>query len=99
MSCSLEPAEKRDRLADFAALALRAEERIEEQDTISLRFFPDPDLAREAAELASRETDCCSFIKFRLEIQAESLLMVASAPPMFSQVLKRMFSTSPSSTT
>jgi hypothetical protein len=66
---------------------------------ITLRFAHDPELAREVAELAALETGCCSFLTFRLDIETDALRLTASAPPMFNQTLKRMFSTSPSATT
>jgi hypothetical protein len=98
-SCSLPASEQRERLLDWAALVERAEDVVFGRDTVTVRFAPDPNLAKTAAELAGCEMGCCSFLKFRLEIDRNAVTLVASAPPMFAQTLKRMFSTSPSSTT
>jgi hypothetical protein len=98
-SCSLTPSEQRERLLDWAELVEHAEDVVFGRDTVTVRFAPDPKLAGTAAELAGFEMGCCSFLKFRLEIDRQAVTLVASAPPMFAQTLKRMFSTSPSSTT
>jgi hypothetical protein len=98
-SCSLPASEQRERLRDWAALIDRAEDVAFGGSTATVRFAPDPALAGAAAELAGCEMGCCSFLKFRLEIDREAVTLVASAPPMFAQTLKRMFSTSASSTT
>jgi hypothetical protein len=98
-SCSLPASEQRERLRDWAALLARAEDVVFGPSTVTVRFAPDPALATAAAELAGCEMGCCSFLKFRLEIDREAVTLAASAPPMFAQTLKRMFSTSPSSTT
>jgi hypothetical protein len=98
-SCSLPASEQRQRLLNWAALVERAEDVVFGRDSVTLRFAPDPNLAKTAAELAGCEMGCCSFLKFRLEIDRNAVTLVVSAPPMFAQTLKRMFSTSPSSTT
>ena len=47
---------------------------------VSLQFDHDPALAAQAAELAARETACCSFFTFTLIVSGGMLRMDITAP-------------------
>lgn len=69
-ACTLPSAEQPLRVADFDALfragALRVDRAAGQELTVTLR--PDPLVAAKAAELAVRETACCSFFRFDLAV-------------------------------
>ena len=71
LECSLDADELSARAKRLSALEARALE----SGPHGLGFAPDPALAAEIAELASLETQCCK-VRFRLEIEPDSLLLV-----------------------
>jgi hypothetical protein len=98
-ACSLDARERQARLRAFAELISNAEIRTGGEDWFTARFRPNASLAAGLAELAARELECCSFFRFRLELEPGAVVFHATAPPTAAQTLKRIFRTSPSSTT
>jgi hypothetical protein len=77
-ACTLPAADRPLRVAEFESLFAAAVRSVERREPRRLSLMLDPAFAGRAAELAVRETHCCSFFEFavvasgagvRLEIQ------------------------------
>jgi hypothetical protein len=80
--CTLSTAGQLTRAAEFnqlfAEMVVRAERPAPAQLRLELRR--EPSAARQAAELAVAETDCCSFFTFTLTAAADRLLLDIAVP-------------------
>lgn len=88
-ACTLPSAEEPVRVAEFDALfatGLRAVHDLE-GSRVRLELEPDPAVAARAADLAVRETGCCSFFTFTLTADGGRLLLDVTAPPAYADVL------------
>ena len=74
-SCTLPTVEQPLREAEFDALFADAVERVERPgpERVSLTLRPAPEVAARAADLAVRETGCCSFFTFSVIATAGEL--------------------------
>lgn len=79
-ACTLPTAERPLRLAEFDALFGEAvtEVRPVEPGRVRLVLRAEPEVAGRAAELAARETGCCSFFTFTLTAAGGELTLDAS---------------------
>lgn len=88
-ACTLPSPQQPFRLAEFDELfatAVRAAYQLEESRG-RLELDPEPALAARAADLAVRETDCCSFFTFTLTAGGGQLLLDVRVPPAHADVL------------
>lgn len=81
-TCTLSSAERLTRAADFDRLFTDVVLGVEhlEDATVRLALRADAPTASRAAELAARETACCSFFSFVLTAKAGSLILEVSVP-------------------
>ena len=88
-ACTLPTAEQPLRLAEFDDLFARhvAEVRREDPTHLRLELTGGPEVAATAASLAARETQCCGFFAFELDIADGALPLGGSTGPAHSQVL------------
>lgn len=78
--CTLPTEEQPMRVAEFDALFADAVIAVERVDTARLRLGLRPEAAGRAAELAVRETGCCSFFRFALTVDDGRVLLDVSVP-------------------
>lgn len=82
-ACTLPTAERPLRVAEFDALfrtAVRSVERVDPA-RLRLRLAPDAATAARAADLAVRETGCCSFFTFTLAMSGGQVSLEIVVPP------------------
>ena len=87
--CSLPTAERPLRAAEFSGLfadAVTGRDRLE-PGRLRLTLRRDRGVAARAAELATAETECCSFFTFALTIANDSLLLDVTVPPARAAIL------------
>jgi hypothetical protein len=88
-ACTLPTAEQPLRVAEFDALFAEAVRGVERIDPVRLRLSLDaePQWAGRAAELAARETGCCSFFTFVLTATGGRLSLEVTVPGQHVDVL------------
>ena len=88
-TCTLPTAERPLRLAEFDALFTESARGVRRVSPEVLRFelMLGPDVAARAAELAARETSCCSFFTFTLTVDGAGLRLDVAVPGARSDVL------------
>ena len=88
-SCTLPTVEQPLRQREFDDLFAAAVVSVQRIDplTTRLQLKPEPSIAGRAAELAMRETGCCSFFTFALVITGERLSVDISVPAADGAVL------------
>ena len=81
-ACTLPTVDRPLRLAEFDDLFARSVVGVDRVDGRSARLElrPEPDLAAKAADLAVRETRCCSFFEFAVVSTGGLLTLVISVP-------------------
>ncbi|WP_395105405.1 hypothetical protein [Actinomadura sp. SCN-SB] len=91
-ACTLPTAERPLRLAEFDALFAEAvtEVRPATSGEVQLMLRPDPEVAGRAAELAVRETGCCSFFTFTLTATGGELALQIGAGDRHLAVLEAL---------
>ena len=87
--CTLSPAGRQARAAEFSAMFAKTVRRIDRPEPTRLRLElePGPVVAGRVAELAAAETLCCSFFTFTLTAGAGSLVLDVAVPPLQLPVL------------
>ncbi|GGT91023.1 hypothetical protein [Actinomadura citrea] len=87
--CALPTAERPLRVAEFDALFAEAVTAVRPAGTgrVRMELRPDPRAAGRAAELAARETGCCSFFTFTLTATGGALAMEISTGDRHAEVL------------
>ncbi|MFI0354853.1 hypothetical protein [Actinomadura sp. 9N407] len=83
--CTLPPAERPPRLAEFGALLAEAD--VSRPSPTLLRLVIDPTRASHVAELMVLETGCCSFFTFTLTATAGGLTLEISVPDRYRDAL------------
>jgi hypothetical protein len=80
--CTLSPAGRRARAAEFSAMFAETVRRIERPERTRLRLELEPGaaVAGRVAELTASETSCCSFFTFTLTAAAGSLVLDVAVP-------------------
>jgi hypothetical protein len=80
--CTLSPAGRQARAAEFSAMFAETVRRIERPEPTHLRLElePGPASAGRVAELTAAETSCCSFFTFTLTATAGSLVLDVGVP-------------------
>ncbi|SFO92598.1 hypothetical protein SAMN04489713_110262 [Actinomadura madurae] len=93
-ACTLPTAKRPLRVAEFDALFTEAvrEVRPDGPGRVRLVLRPGPEVAGRAAELAARETGCCSFFTFTLTATGGELTLDVSAGDRHSGVLDALTS-------
>ncbi|MEV0666662.1 hypothetical protein ACIBI3_31195 [Actinomadura luteofluorescens] len=88
-ACTLPTAERPLRVAEFDALFADEVTAVRPAGTgrVRMELRPDPRAAGRAAELAARETGCCSFFTFTLTATGGALAMEISAGDRHTEVL------------
>ncbi|KAB2340591.1 hypothetical protein [Actinomadura rudentiformis] len=91
-ACTLPTAEQPLREAEFDALFGEAVTQIMRVDAgrVRLMLRPDPEVAGRAAELATRETGCCSFFTFTLTATGGALALEVSVADQHAEVLEAL---------
>ena len=81
--CTLSPAGRQARAAEFSAMFAETVRRIDRPEPTRLRLElePGPVVAGRVAALAAAETLCCSFFTFTLTASAGSLSLDVVVPP------------------
>jgi hypothetical protein len=87
--CTLSPAGRQARAAEFSAMFAETVRRIDRPEPTRLRLElePGPAVAGRVAELAAAETLCCSFFTFMLTARAGSLVLGVAVPALQIPVL------------
>jgi hypothetical protein len=62
----------------------------EEPGRAVLRFRPAPDIRRRLEAIVAAESECCPFLDFRLEQDAESTVLTISAPSGGAEVVHEL---------
>ncbi|MCR3750551.1 hypothetical protein [Lentzea californiensis] len=86
-SCTLPTAERPLRLAEFDELLAGAARHRSQKTRLVLELQPRPEVAARAADLAVRETGCCSFFTFELTATGGGLTLAISVPDSRAEVL------------
>ncbi|GHH28298.1 hypothetical protein [Lentzea cavernae] len=86
-ACTLPTAERPFRVAEFDDLLATARRHRPERTRLVLDLEPRPEVAARAADLAVRETGCCSFFTFELTATGGGLTLAISVPEAQAQVL------------
>ncbi len=88
-ACRLPAADRPLRAAEFGRLFTETVLRAERPGPtrLHLDLTPGPQVAARAAELAARETQCCSFFTFALTVTGEKLSLEVTAPDAHVAVL------------
>ncbi len=88
-ACTLPTADQPMRLAEFDALFAADVTDVQQPsaDTTVLTLRPDPTAAARAADLAARETACCSFFEFVLTATGGQLTLQIRTPAAHIEVL------------
>ncbi|HEX6338769.1 MAG TPA: hypothetical protein VFZ85_17580 [Jiangellaceae bacterium] len=93
-ACTLPTAERPIRVAEFDALlgtAVRGVARMDET-RLRLELDPSPDVAGQAAQLAAKETGCCSFFTFTLTADGAGVRLDVAVPEGRTDVLDALAS-------
>lgn len=88
-ACTLPTAERPIRVAEFDTLlgtAVRGVDRMDET-RLRLELDPSPDIAGRAAQLAAKETGCCSFFTFTLTADGAGVRLDVAVPEGRTDVL------------
>lgn len=91
IACTLSPSDASDRLTEWAELLAHVSERRATENGLFLRLPPDPTIVAQAAELAVRESQCCSFFTFSMTVDATGTSLDVTAPPGGRAVLDALF--------
>lgn len=88
-ACTLPTAEQPLRVAEFDDLLASAVTSVRRIDPtrVDLVLDPQPEIAARTAELAARETVCCSFFEFVLSIREAELVLQIRVPDSYADVL------------
>lgn len=88
-ACTLPTADQPLRLAEFDALFATDVTSVQQTsaDTAQLTLRPEARVAARAADVAVRETACCSFFEFALTATGGQLTLQVRTPPSQRQVL------------
>ncbi|WP_330275110.1 hypothetical protein OG205_05300 [Lentzea sp. NBC_00516] len=86
-ACTLPTAERPFRQAEFDELLATAVRHRPERTRLVLDLEPRPEVAARAADLAVRETGCCSFFTFELTATGGGLSLAISVPDAQAEVL------------
>ncbi len=87
-ACTLPSPEQPLRVAEFDELfALVIDHRRPQPTQLDLTLPAVPAVAARVADLAVRETQCCSFYTFTLSVRSPELRLIVEAPPAQSGVL------------
>lgn len=88
-ACTLPTAEQPLRVAEFDGLFAHAVTWVDRPDAtrLLLGLRPDPSVAARAADLAVRESECCSFFTFALTVNGERLHLEVTVPGERTDVL------------
>lgn len=88
-ACTLSTVERPVRVAEFDALLGGSVRRAARRDAgrLRLELDPSPDVAATAANLAARETACCSFFTFTLTASGGALRLDVAVPEAHTDVL------------
>jgi hypothetical protein len=88
-ACTLPAAEQPLRLAEFDdlfATAVRSVDRVD-PSRVRLELVPEAAVAARAADLAVRETGCCSFFTFTLNASGGRVALDVTVPAEYVEVL------------
>ncbi|MEO8716385.1 MAG: hypothetical protein ABI369_15370 [Acetobacteraceae bacterium] len=91
VACTLGPTEFQHRLARIRDLTRRSL-RDRERDGLRLILEYDVSAADEVRELVGMERECCGFLDFELDEQADRLLLTITAPPAAHDSIEEVFS-------
>ncbi|SER81340.1 hypothetical protein [Lentzea albida] len=86
-ACTLPTADRPFRVAEFDDLLAGAVRHRPEHTRLVLELEPRPEVAARAADLAVRETGCCSFFTFELTATGGALSLAISVPRSRAEVL------------
>jgi hypothetical protein len=88
-ACTLPTDERPLRQGEFDDLFTATVTDIERVSSIHARFgmTGDDGLAAQVADLAERETSCCSFFAFAVERDGERIVLDVRVPPAYAEVL------------
>ncbi|MGI5498819.1 hypothetical protein [Lentzea sp. CA-135723] len=79
-ACTLPAASRPPRVAEFDELFAAGARHRPERTRLVLDLEPRPEIAARAADLAVRETGCCSFFTFALTASGGALSLAISVP-------------------
>lgn len=90
VSCTLEPDHVANRVDQWQALTMQADDRLPLPDGIRLRFPRDVDLGT-LTQLAADEQTCCGFFTFTIRIHPDSITLEVTGPTDAQPVIAAMF--------
>ncbi|WP_062357775.1 hypothetical protein [Herbidospora yilanensis] len=91
-ACTLPTAERPLRVAEFDALFAETLQAVRRKSATRLRLelVSAPEHAARAAELAARETGCCSFFTFTVTVAGGGLALEVAVPAEHTSVLEAL---------
>jgi hypothetical protein len=91
IACSLDSTDLAARGAELRALGGDGLLGVsEEPGRAVLRFRPAPDIRRRVEAIVAAESECCGFLDFRLEHDAEATVLTISAPSGGAEVVNEL---------
>jgi hypothetical protein len=94
IACTLQPSDARSQLSEWQEMLRRVmdgSERVS-SNRLELSLLPDADIGS-VVSLAQRETACCAFFSFTIEIEADRVLLVVEVPNEAVEILDLLSST------
>lgn len=91
MACTLEPGDVRSQLGEWQEALRQDVDRSERvsPNRLELSLLPDADIGS-VITLAQRETACCAFFSFTIEIQADRLVLAVEVPNDAVEILDQL---------
>ena len=81
IACTLSATDLRARGAELRALGGDGLLDVSEQaDLAVLRFRPEPDILARVEAIAAAESECCAFLRFRVDHTEQATVLTISAP-------------------
>ena len=90
LSCTLTQTELIERVQAWKALALRSTARTLGPGTIKSSYPRTSEIETELNALVEAEAECCSFLRFDVQITPRTIEVALSFPPEFQPAIERM---------
>ena len=92
IACTLSPEARFARRATIVQLATDALVARERTDTgLRVRFSSTPDVEQRTRALIAAESECCPFLTFDLQHEADELVLTVAGPPEAGPIIDELF--------
>lgn len=82
LACSLGGSELIERIGEWASVTSRASSRQVAEGRVVSVYPADPQLLRRLQELIAAEAECCSFLKFEIQHDADKIVVELRVPDL-----------------